>query len=257
MNKFKIMGLMTACLLVVMFSCKKKSNDETSTTPPATPTVNAKWIVGGIEAAQFTSFEFNKSGQFIVVMPTGLSYGNYTSSGVSMVLDNFGELSVTKLTNTEFGFVLTMPKKSGKATYTINSTRSNEVPATGNTALLCRTWNLDSMDHSPVAGTTMEIQMVFTTAGTYFVHYVYDNTNANALWKWLDSQQDTLCYSWSGTISCNGAQECKIDKLTSTKLVMSEIAYELEYVLTPYTAKSSIPVGPVRVPKAESNLLGK
>jgi hypothetical protein len=256
MNKFKIMGLIAACMLVVLFSCKKSSDNNGSPTP-AQPTVNAKWIVGGVEATQFTSFEFNKSGQYIVIMPTGISYGNYTSSGVSMVLENFGSLSVTKLTNTEFGFVLTMPKKSGKATYTISSTRSNEVPSTGNTALLCRTWNLDSMDHHAVAGTTSELQMIFTPAGTYFVHYVSDSSNANALWKWLDSKQDTLCYSWSGTISCNGVNECKINKLTSTQLIMSEIAYDLEYVLSPYTAKSSIPAGPVRIPKEESNFLGK
>jgi hypothetical protein len=256
METLKIMCILIAVILVVMSSCKKKSSEET-TSPPAAPTVNAKWIVGGVEAAQFTSFEFNKSGQYIVMMPAGVSYGNYSISGVSMVLDNFGDLTVTKLTNTELGFILTMPKKSGKTEYTISTTKAQEIPATGNTALLCRTWNLDSINHESVVGTPNEIQALFTPAGTYFIHYVYNNSNAGALWKWLDSKQDMLCYGWEGSVTCNGDQECKIDKLTATKLVMSEVSFDCEYSLSPYTTKSMISPGPVRYPKPESNLLGK
>ncbi|MCX6244568.1 MAG: hypothetical protein NTU98_07655 [Bacteroidetes bacterium] len=257
MKKFLAVGLILVCAGIMLFSCKK-DKEETTTNNTTTGTVNAKWEVTGAEASSFTSFEFTKGGQYIVTTPSELKYGNFTISGSIMALNNFGSISISTLTSTEFNFTLTTSPKSTQTTYNISSTKVNEVPLSGNTALLCRTWSLDSVAGEPTAGTDYEGQVIFTAAGTYFIHYVSTNTNGNALWQWLNTAKDTLCYSWSGTISCDGNNEVKINKLTTSKLVMTEVALPLNYVLTPYIpTKSAFLGGDGAKPKNPGKFIGR
>ena len=255
MKNITRIGLLLIFATILVYACKKKETTTTSTTPAAT--INAKWMVTGSSAAQFTSFEFNKGGSYIVVMPASTKFGSYTTSGTTMNLVNFGSITITKLEGSTFNFILTTPGKSSQSTFNITTTKATEISLTGNTALLCRTWSLFTMDSVPVAGTVYECEVMFTQAGTYFVHYEIDSTSAMAQWKWKDNTMKQLCYSWAGAPTCDGISECTINSITASKLIMTESYYGTHYVLVPFITKNSLPFNNPGVPVTINRFLGR
>jgi hypothetical protein len=236
MKKVTFIGMIIILAAVVIYSCKKKEKDD-ETPAPVQNTVIAKWLVTGAAVSDFTSFEFNKSGSFIVVTPNSTHFGDYTKTGSEMTLKNYGIISITKLTATECDFTFTPFAKGTKNTYTITSTKAPTIALIGNTALLCRTWSLLSIDSVPAAGTDMELTVLFSEAGTYLVHYITYDENGLAQWQWKDDTQKMICYNWYGLPTCSGDNEVIIQTLTSSKLIMIE---DERYELVPYTAKSSL-----------------
>lgn len=255
MKHIKLIGLMLFAAAIVIYSCKKKDSTDNST-PTPTATMNAKWKVTNADSVSFKSFEFNNSGQYIVVTPNGAKYGNYTKTGSTVAMANFGTITITSLGSTQFNFSLTTLTKGINLTYDITTTKAAEIPLAGNTALLCRTWNLVTVDSVPVAGTQMELQVMFTQAGTYFVHYVQSDTSAMSQWTWKDAQQNWICYNWNGAPTCEGNNEVFMNALTSTRLSMIE--NELKYELVPYLpVKNSISFSTNRTPANPNRFLGR
>ncbi len=238
MKHLRLTLLVIGCIAMMATSCKK-DKDDNNTPAPATSTEFAKWIVTGTNATYFTSFEFNKSGQAIVVTPSDVIFKNYTRTGNTITIPDFGTLAITRLDATAFEFTLTTLTKSAQATYEITTTRASQMPSTGNTALLCRTWTLVSVDSVPTAGTAMDCRVLFSEAGTYLVYYLYYNTSGLSTWAWKPGSQDHFCYSWEGTPDCSGNHECRIDILNANLFRMTDLINDSYYILVPYTAKET------------------
>lgn len=252
MKRVSLLAMFIILAAVIVYSCKKKESDE-ETPEPSQNTVYAKWLVTGAAASEFTSFEFNKSGSFIVVTPASTRFGDYTKTGTEMTLTNYATISITKLTDTQCEFTLTLYGK-GIESYDITSTKAPSMALSGNTALLCRTWSLVTLDSIPVAGTEMELTVLFSESGTYLVHYITSNQNGLAQWQWKDDTQKIMCYNWFGSPTCNDNNQVNIQTLTSSKLIM---VWEERYELVPYTAKSSLSYSNLVKPSNNRKIFGR
>lgn len=111
--------------------------------------------------------------------------------------------------------------------------------SSSNTDMLCKTWDLVTMNGEPVDGTDMELTVLFSRAGTYFVNYAndgYDEARV-AQWKWKNTEETELYYSWEEVPNWETAAYVIISELTSTYLEIVED--DLTYGLQPASTKSS------------------
>jgi hypothetical protein len=124
----------------------------------------------------------------------------------------------------------------------VTATKSDEIPNSAKTALLCRTWNLITVNGESVAGTDMELTVLFSAAGTYFVSFANpadQNDGGLARWTWKDNTQQSFCYSWDGEPTCDGTNEVEVAELTATQATIIEATET--YVLQPASnAKSAV-----------------
>ncbi len=231
--------LLTILILATVISCEK--DDDSSSDKITQQGISAKWVVDG--AGAYESFEFNKSGNYIVVENGKKStnekivhFGTYKITGdKTMTLTDFGKMEVLELAENSIKFSLT-PDSDLTKKIEINATKKAEMAGSTRTDLLCRTWKMVSVDGESVVGTEMELTVLFSAAGTYFVEYAYtggDGEGGVAQWTWKDSGEDVLCYSWDGDPTCAGDNEVAIPELTSTKLkvIEEDVVYILEAVV--------------------------
>jgi len=154
-----------------------------------------------------------------------------------LILSNFGTIQVLSLSDVTISFAI---KLLGETQYgeTLVANKSEELPATTNTQLLCRTWKLVTLNGDSVAGTSNELLMVFYSSGTYVVTYIDDDQLGGlAEWKWYDSEENVICYSWDGPPTCDDVAEVHV--LEQNLLEVSDTYYY--YVMVPIntTAKSA------------------
>ncbi len=229
-------------LAVIIFSfivlaCEKDKNEEQNDVTITAESVSAKWDVSN--AAAYESFEFNQSGSYIVVESSSAKstsagdyhYGNYTITGdATMDLEGFGTITVTSLSETGIEFSL-KPDSDPDNEMTITAAKSDEMPSSINTSLLCRTWELISIDDIPASEQGLEIIVLFSEAGTYLVTHLNDpDAGGLAQWQWKDPSEEILCYSWEGAPTCDGTNEVGV-VVSSSELIITEYGYE--YYLLP------------------------
>jgi hypothetical protein len=254
-----------ALVLGVLFACKKDDEEEanddnnTNTELVEKSSVSAKWEVEG--DSDYETFEFNESGTYVVVKNSPdkdteeeiILFGTYTIDGDLLILSNFGTIKVITLTDEQISFAIML---LGEQTYgdTLIANRSEELPSSTNTQLLCRTWKLYSENGDTVAGTSDELYVVFYQSGTYVVTYVdEDEIGDIAQWKWYDSDEDVICYSWDGEPDCTDI--VNIVYLDASRLEMEEEGYY--YVLYPMEGTKSSTEGSLMNTTNNGNFLGK
>ena len=245
----KTLKLLFSVVLIfaIVLACKKDAEEETPPVDaPVTVTkssVSAKWDVQG--DSDFTTFEFNESGTYVVVKSSPdkeitediILFGSYTIDGSLMILENFGTLKVKSLTDVQMTFAIKLLTETDYGDDLV-ANKSEELPATTNTQLLCRTWKLVTLNGDSVAGTQNELVMVFYSSGTYVVTYVDSDELEGGLaqWKWKDSAEDVMCYSWDGEPDCID-EIAVINQLTNSVLDISDPSYN--YVLVPIVNEKS------------------
>ena len=236
-----------AIILIVVGACKKDDKEELPPEPdPVTitkSTVSAKWEVEG--DSDYNTFEFNESGTYVVVKTSPdkditediILFGTYTIDGDQMILSNFGRILVKSISDEKITFAIKLEGESGFGD-TLAANKSDELPASTNTHLLCRTWRLVTLNDDTVTGTESELLMVFYQSGTYVVTYIENNELGGlAEWKWRDTEENVMCYSWDGPPDCSNL--ATINELTSELLDVSDEVFR--YVLVPENnAKSSM-----------------
>lgn len=227
---------------IIFVSCKKDESEVSQ------ENISGKWEVSNPQTAGYRSFEFNKFGNYIVTKADlTVKFGIYTIESQKINLVDLGTISSKTLSKESFSFEFT--PKDATAPIVIETTKAEEMEASSRTELLCRTWELYSVDGEPVAGTGEELTVLFSAAGTYLV--TQEGYSGTAQWMWKDSQEQVFCYSWEGTPTCMGENEVTVTKLTSSELVITED--ETVYLLVPYTVKRGAagnpgaPVNPDRV----------
>lgn len=243
------LALSVAMLLAFILSCNK--DEDTTGDQLEKETISAKWIVDGTGA--YVSFEFNESGNYLVVKNSAkkstseviVLFGTYEIiDKKTIVLSDFGKIVITEINDNAISFSIYLDSNPNTKIL-INATKQEEMNKSTKTELLCRTWEMVTIDGEPVAGTDMELTVLFSAAGTYFVSYANpteDGDGGLALWAWKDANENILCYSWEGELTCNGDNEVVVAELTATKVKIIED--ETIYVLEPVVNNKSAAITP-------------
>lgn len=225
-------------LLISVISCKKDKNNVEETLTKET--ISGKWVVTG--TSDYLSFEFNESGNYIIVKKVTkksagdqiILFGTYVIiDNKTIVLSDFGTIKISNINETSISISVILNSDPPNV-ITINATKQDDIANSSRTELLCRTWEMVTVNGEDVAGTEYEITVLFSKAGTYFVSYanpVDENAGGLAQWRWKDENEEKLCYSWEGEPICNGENEVNIPELTADQLTVIENEYT--YVLQP------------------------
>lgn len=198
--------LVAILVLISIFSCKKDENKPKDTL--SKETISAKWTVDGISV--FESFEFNKSGNYIIVKYTKTKstnnqivlFGTYVIiDDKTIVLSDFGKIMISKIGDNSINFSILLDSNPNNE-ISIIATKQEEMQNSTKTELLCRTWEMVTVNGDDVTGTDNEFTVLFSAAGTYFVTFANpedENDGGLAQWKWKDETETKLLYSWEET----------------------------------------------------------
>jgi hypothetical protein len=236
--------LVAILVLTSIYSCKKDEQKDIL----SKETISAKWVVNG--TSDYKSFEFNKSGNYIVVKSATTKstndvivlFGTYDIiDKTTIVLSDFGTLKISEINDNSITFSFKLTSNPDNE-INIIATKQKEMQNSTKTELLCRTWEMVTVNGEDVVGTDMELTVLFSSAGTYFVSYAIPedgNDGGLAQWKWKDETETKLLYSWDEIPVWDEEDYVEIPELTSNKLKIIED--EDTYVLQPVSnTKSAI-----------------
>jgi len=195
-------------------------------------TVSTKWDILDNNSL-YTSFEFNKDGNYIVVKNNGerlrslitnsknslfknnslraastsssnlspIHFGTYQIDGNKIILSDFGIIEVISITAEEFSFTL---ETTGKTNSFVAKKSSQQISSSNKTEMFCRTWVIQKITdesgkkdeywrESDIIGSIV----LFSKAGTYLVLYGGEGGDAGlSKWKWAN-KEETKIYSWN------------------------------------------------------------
>lgn len=245
----------------LMFSCSSDDDERVSPTLAEKVTEDVKWIDNNANS-KFASFEFNKSGNYIIVenvINRSISeqktyFGIYKIAGDStIVLSDLGTIKVLNATEGTVALEITLTGISTSLAF--NGSKKENMKVTTKTELFCRTWKFVKKNGETVKGTEYEDGIVlFSKAGTYFTEFPYgerdDIEGISAFWKWKPGTNESqFFYSWDGSFEDND-DFVTIDVLTNTSLKITDVfeddgkTYTDVWELIPATnTKSSISQG--------------
>lgn len=232
--------LVAIFLLTFITACNKDENDVKDKLEKAT--ISAKWMVSN--SSDYYSFEFNESGNYIVVKNTTsksttgtILFGTYEIvDDKTITLTDFGTLILSKIDENAISFTIKLTSDPSNE-ITINASKKEEMESSARTGLLCRTWEMVSLNGEPVVGTELELTVLFSKAGTYFISYANiqgANSEALAQWKWKDESETHFLYAMGENPVWNDDYCVEVAELTSTTLKIIEDEYT--YVLQPATS---------------------
>lgn len=249
-NLKKILAVIFA--LSIIISCDKDENEPKETL--GKETISAKWLVYGTN--DYESFEFNKSGNYIVVKKTTtkstndqiILFGTYEIiDNKTIVLSDFGTIIISEINDNSISFSIQLTSSPNNE-IVINATKQEEMENTTKTELLCRTWKMVTVNGEDVTGTEYELSVLFSQAGTYFVEFANpedENDGGQAYWKWKDATETKFLYSWDTPPVWEDDEVVEIIELTNNKLKILERfdededeLYELIPVINTKSARS-------------------
>ncbi|HAF27759.1 MAG TPA: hypothetical protein DCG75_01815 [Bacteroidales bacterium] len=223
-------------------------------------TIIGKWNVESQNKVQYVSFEFNDYGNFIIELQnTNFSFGFYEILGENTIeLIDLGIINFTEINETDISFKLT-PYSNQANVITIGATKIAVTNNSAKSKLLCRLWELASMDGNAVESYGIETVVGFSNSGTYFVYYSEDDNSeeiGKAFWTWKDASEEYMCYSWEETPICDGENVVSID-VSETELITKENESISKFrPLSSVYSKNTNHV-PLKQNKVFNNILGK
>ncbi len=185
-------------------------------------TISAKWNVNN--SSEYESFEFNESGNYIIVKsPTTESpndrsvfFGTYEIiDNITIVLSDFGTFTSSEIYENSISFSIQLTSNPDNEII-INASKQEEIENTTKTELLCRTWKIISINGEDVVGTGRDATILFSKAGTYLC------TIGVAHWKWKDDAETQWLYSWCEVPIWDENDCVEIIELTDSTLKMKE-----------------------------------
>lgn len=230
--------LLAVIVSTALISCDKddvNEDDDMNQEPIKKETISGKWNVDG--QSKYKSFEFNESGNFIVVenlekqsvrssssdnpmTEERVYFGTYEVTDRTVLLVGLGRIKVSTLKSNSIKFSLYFTSDPDNE-IVLNATKQEEMESTSKTNLLCRTWKSVTLNGKDVAGTENDGTVIFSNAGTYLT----DNSEglAMARWKWKNEGEGLLNYAWlwTGTPVWND-NEVRVLELTATHLKIIE-----------------------------------
>lgn len=225
--KSKILAFTVGCILLLDISCSRERMGITK------DMLSGKWDVVG--SSLYESFEFNESGNYIVIKYTSskaekgteVIYGQYEINNEVVELYDFGHLEDVDIENDQMNATV-VEETNPNNPEQIQTVKASEYENTSRTDLLCRTWKIVSWNDQ-ASNPYDALEVLFSRAGTYLVTYSGGETGLSS-WQWKDSNEQILCYNWYGFPTCTGANEVEISNLTKTTCTINEDGdiYKLE-----------------------------
>ncbi len=195
-----------AFLAIMCFVSCDKDDSELKNELETKASINAKWVVEG--TSEFKSFEFNESGNYIIVKEgtvkssasNSILFGTYEyDADQTITLSEFGTIKISDYGTDHMNFVVEL-KDGTEEPVSLKATKKEEMGSSERTDLLCRSWKLIRINDVNVEGTEEEITVLFSKAGTYFVEFVNPNPDVLgglAEWSWSNSSKTAINYSWT------------------------------------------------------------
>lgn len=240
MKTFKNLSIVAILLAMIVFGCKTQKDTIPQPTYKQASQKKAyekRWNVTSVQRISQTStvttliaVEFTLNTYMLYFSDDSIITGSYTeTSPTTLQLDNYGTLTISSISGTSFGFVLT----SGPNNLTVTSAAAPQISTSANTTALCNTWKVTKITTVPASPDDVlepgeELYVTFSSYGTYLTK---DNTSggieyATNTWQWTDTKQDRLCYGeWDGQniTSCNGLSNVSLSLSEgNSKLIITE-----------------------------------
>lgn len=224
--KKTLLAFLTGLLFLFSACSSDNGGDKDDVT---SETISAKWNVSG--QSNYESFEFNKSGNYIVVAKSEVrsednntvTFGTYTIKDNVIIMSDFGKLTVTDISSNAINFTLTLNNSSDAVN--VSASKQPEVANTTKTELLCRTWISTGEPVDGLDGSITEegIIVIFSQAGTYLV-YNDDFVDGVGLaqWKWKGNNENEFYYSWGNWNDNWENTRAVIHELTKDRMVVVE-----------------------------------
>lgn len=223
--------------LTMIISCEK--NPIVSQDTLSVEKISAKWIID--DTSIYKSFEFNKSGNYIVVKRASsdstskqtILFGTYEiTDNKTLVLSDFGKVKISEISDKSISLSVSLTT-SPNTEIAIIASKQTEIQSSAKTDLLCKTWELVTIDGKTVVGTENEGSVMFSASGTYFVSRTNStdgNSGGLAQWKWTDESQTKFFYSWDEIPVWDNCDFAEILKLgsDSLKILDNETTYTLK-----------------------------
>lgn len=235
--------------LTMIISCEK--NPIVSQDTLSVEKISAKWVITGTSI--YKSFEFNKSGNYIVVKKAStdstskqtILFGTYEiTDDKTLVLSDFGKIKISEISDKSISLSVSLTT-SPNTEIAIIASKQAEIQSSAKIDLLCRTWELVTLNGETVVGTENEGSVMYSASGTYFVSRTNPtggNSGGLAQWKWTDNSQTKFFYSWDEIPVWDNSDFAEILKLSSDSLKILD--YGNIYTLKPkYNIKSSTKQG--------------
>lgn len=245
----KILKQLFATLFILISFIACSEDEEQTQISLSKETISAKWVTENSDL--FDTFEFNESGNYIV---TRKGFGHTRTSASfepiyfgtyqivddkTIILSGFGTITIVSLTNNGITFTL-LQENTTEETVEIVGTKKETIAKTSKTDLLCKTWEIASVEIDGEEMDNYSGQVLFSTGGTYFVD-VSDGFSSNigvAQWKWEDGNETSMCYSWTTVLDCSSKVE--MIELTANSLIIDSgvyigniLFYTIRYELVP------------------------
>ncbi len=222
-------------------ACDEKGNLD----PDLFNAFDAKWI---LESGDYSSFEFNDTGDYIVVcnsdsnddqlsssprfiatkssLPQVVSrvvVGDYEFDGdKAVVMEGFGRVELISADSESVSFSLKLEGETESVNYTASV--AEVVASSDITSMLCRKWDVIKVVEDGVEVSFEDDDaknVLFSKAGTYLIER-YDGTTRLAQWKWKSEEDKTMYFTWDG----EWREECSV---TFTTLSWSSLVVEQKY----------------------------
>lgn len=157
-----------------------------------------------------------------------IHFGTYRIEGNKIILSGFGLIEVISITAEEFTFSFTL-EATGQTNSFVANKSAEPISSSSRTEMLCRTWVIERLtdgnnndindDGADIIGSIV----LFSRAGTYLVLYGGEGGEAGlSEWKWANSQETKLYYSWENWTDDWSDNIVTITDLKSTSLVIEE-----------------------------------
>ncbi len=235
-----ILKNITYCILIILLtiSCVKENEP---TEFEAQKNLLAKWVVNN--SNDYVSFEFNKSGNYLVVKKVNkgsksenkVLFGAYKVIKENVLkLSDIGTISITNYDNNTSDFLI--EELNTQKPILINLTKEKEKFTSTKSDLLCRTWEMVTFNDEDAKGTILDLTVLFTKAGTYFVTFsdpMLRDSLHTSWWMWKDETENILQYSHYEKPVWSKESEVSITKLTNENLTIIE--RDMVFKLRPYT----------------------
>lgn len=203
--------------------------------------ISAKWTVSG--TSDYESFEFNKSGNYIVVKNLTTKstnnqivlFGTYEIINNTIVLSDFGTIKVSNIGEDAISFTITL-NSNPKGELSIQATKQDIISNSTKTKLLCRTWEVVTLGGIDIG----YVVVLFSDAGTYFLET--SDWNGYGTWTWCDTEESKIAFTLDDVLDCSGIDIIKDIELTAdsfTGIDTENNGVPLEMILQPVSSTKS------------------
>lgn len=201
-----------------------------NTEPLNKETIAARWEVND-PSSEFSLFEFDKNGNYIVLSSVTLKSTNAMKSHIgeytivnsnTIELEEFGTIVFQTFNSKNAKFTITL--KDATTGKVVEVVAAEKISETTKTQMLCKIWQHEAYPANDLLyGYTFKL--LFSNSGTYFASIEDPEKNylgAVNFWCWKDSLETTICISDVNDDICSKNTKFEIIELTNTRLKLKE-----------------------------------